>query len=68
MDYCKAIERLGGTRASARFFEVTPAAITQWKRKGIPRARLMYLRAVRPDIYEAAMASGRQRESEQGES
>jgi hypothetical protein len=58
MDYRKAIELLGGTRASARFFEVTPAAIVQWKRKGIPRARLMYLRVARPDIYEAASKAG----------
>jgi hypothetical protein len=55
MDHRKAIDLLGGTRASARFFEVTPAAVVQWKRKGIPRARLMYLRVARPDVYAAAL-------------
>jgi hypothetical protein len=55
MDHRKAIELLGGTRASARFFEVTPTAVTQWKRTGIPRARLMYLRVARPDVYAAAL-------------
>jgi hypothetical protein len=58
MDHTKAISLLGGTRAAARFFEVTPAAVVQWKRAGIPRARLMYLRVARPDIYEAALNAG----------
>lgn len=49
-----AIDLLGGTHEAAKFFEVTPGAISQWRKDGIPRARLMYLRAMRPDIYAAA--------------
>jgi len=53
------IELLGGVTAAARFFEVKPPSVCGWRKKGIPRARLMYLRAVRPDIYAAAQASSR---------
>jgi hypothetical protein len=54
MDSNKAIDLLGGTAAAARFFEVRQPTISEWRKTGFPRARLMYLRAVRPDIYEAA--------------
>ena len=52
------IDALGGSTAAARFFEVTVGAISQWRMSGIPRARLMYLRAMRPDIYEAYQKLG----------
>jgi DNA-binding transcriptional regulator YdaS (Cro superfamily) len=44
------IDRLGGNAAVAELCEVTPQAVSQW-RSGIPRARLLYLRAVRPDVF-----------------
>jgi hypothetical protein len=31
--------------------EVNDSAVSQWRVAGIPRARLMYLRAVRPDLF-----------------
>lgn len=46
------IDQLGGTVAVARLCEVTSQAVTQWRRTGIPRARLMYLRAVKPAAFE----------------
>lgn len=54
MDANIAIDQLGGTSAAAEFFEVTTGAVSQWRDTGIPRARLMYLRAMRPDIFAAA--------------
>lgn len=53
MDANKAIDLLGGTAAAARFFEVRMPSVSAWRRSGLPRARAMYLRAVRPDIWEA---------------
>lgn len=50
-----AIDLLGGTSRAARFFEVKMASVSGWRRSRIPRARLMYLRVVRPDIYQAAL-------------
>jgi len=49
-----AINLLGGTTAAARFFEVRPPTISEWRKTGFPRAREMYLRAVRMDIYLAS--------------
>lgn len=45
------IDQLGGTRQVARICEVTSQAVSKWRRDGIPRARLLYLRAVRPDAF-----------------
>jgi hypothetical protein len=45
------IDALGGTVAAARLFEVTPQAVTQWRRAGIPKPRLMFLRVARPELF-----------------
>jgi hypothetical protein len=44
------IDRMGGTVEVARLCEVTPQAVTQWRRAGIPHPRRMYLAVVRPDV------------------
>ena len=49
----KAIDALGGTVAVARMFGIRPQAISQWRNKGIPDARRMYLEVVRPDVLSA---------------
>jgi hypothetical protein len=46
------IDTLGGTSAVARLCEVTPQAVHQWRLDGIPKARRMYLEAVRPEHFE----------------
>lgn len=49
------IERLGGTCATARLFEISPAAVADWRKKGrVPSARLHFLKTVRPDVLEDA--------------
>jgi hypothetical protein len=51
------IDRLGGAVATGRLCEVTPQAVSQWRRDGIPKARRMYLQMLRPDAFEAQAAS-----------
>ena len=50
MDASKVIDDLGGTNAVAELCDVSPQAVSQWREDGIPKARLMYLKAVRPDV------------------
>jgi len=50
MDANKIIDDLGGTNAVAELCMVTPQAVSQWREDGIPQARMMFLKVVRPDI------------------
>lgn len=53
MDAKTIIQRLGGPSAAARFFECRPSAVSQWKRNNkIPRARLLHLKAARPELFD----------------
>lgn len=53
MDARTIIQKLGGPSAAARFFECRPAAVSQWKRENkIPNARLLHLKAARPELFE----------------
>lgn len=55
MDARNIIQELGGTSATARFFECRPAAVSQWKRENkLPNARLLHLKAARPDLFALA--------------
>ena len=47
------IDALGGTAKVAKLCEVDPAAVSQWRRNGIPNARLMFLKLARPDVFLA---------------
>lgn len=44
------IDRLGGTGATAKLFEISDASVSEWRKKGIPKARMHFLRAARPDV------------------
>lgn len=46
------IDALGGTAAVAKLCEVNSQAVSQWRRKGIPKARLKYLELLRPDLFQ----------------
>lgn len=50
MKQTEIIEQLGGTKSVAALCGVTLGAVSQWKRSGIPAARLMYLELARPDV------------------
>lgn len=61
MDSKHIIEKLGGTVEVARLCGgITPQAVSQWHGKDpetgedrfIPPARLMYLKVIRPDVFE----------------
>jgi len=47
------IDALGGTSEVARLCQVSDPAISQWRKSGIPQARLMYLRLARPTEFAA---------------
>ncbi len=36
----------------AEIFQLTTGAVSQWRTSGIPKARLMYLKLLRPDLFE----------------
>lgn len=46
------IKRLGGVCAVAKLLQCKHPAVSRWPHTGIPKARLMYLRVVRPDAFE----------------
>ena len=49
------IDSLGGTCAVARLCGgIKPPSVTKWRTNGIPQARLMFLKAVRPDVFGIA--------------
>lgn len=45
------IDKLGGTGEVANMCAVTPQAVSQWRDDGIPAARRMYLKLLRPDVF-----------------
>lgn len=54
MTASEIIDQLGGTAEVARLCEVQPPSVSEWRVNGIPRARLMYLRAIRPDVFQSS--------------
>lgn len=46
------IDRLGGTGCVAVLCRVTTGAVSQWRINGIPEARMMYLKVIRPDVFK----------------
>lgn len=55
----KIIDALGGSSKVAELCEVTPSAVSQWREDGIPKARLMFLKLAKPDVFEALEAEDR---------
>jgi hypothetical protein len=53
MDSNKIIDALGGTNEVARLCEIKPPSVSEWRRDGIPHARLMFLKLARPDVFAA---------------
>ena len=52
-DANQIIDKLGGTYAAARLCEVTPPSVSEWRAKNaIPKARLMFIKLARPDVFE----------------
>ncbi|MEA9885984.1 hypothetical protein VDG05_16880 [Xanthomonas campestris pv. raphani] len=61
MDSELLIKELGGTAAVARLFDIKSPSVSEWKRTGIPKARMQTLRLLRPDLlgHKAAESAGR---------
>ena len=57
MNSSEIIDKLGGTAEVARICEVKQGSVSEWRTAGIPRARLMYLKVIRPDVFAAKSAS-----------
>jgi hypothetical protein len=53
------IDALGGTFRVAELCEVRPPSVSDWRKYGIPRARMMFLRIARPEIFKALDESAR---------
>lgn len=50
------IDRLGGTSETARLCEVKPPSVSEWRKTGIPKAQLKFLKLARPEVFEAEEA------------
>ena len=48
------IDALGGTAKVAAIFSVTAGAVSQWRKKGIPRVALMYIKKAHASIFKVA--------------
>lgn len=48
----RVIEALGGTAEVARLCKIDMAAVSQWKKKGIPSYRVDFLKLARPDAFQ----------------
>jgi len=46
------IDRLGGTSETARLCEVKPPSVSEWRKSGIPKAQMKFLRLARPDVFK----------------
>ena len=52
MNATQIIDALGGTFEVAKLCQVKPPSVSEWRKEGIPPARLMYLKVIRPDVFE----------------
>lgn len=57
MDANQIIDALGGTFAVAGLCNVRPPSVSEWRRNGIPSARLQFLKLARPDVFGPPPAS-----------
>ncbi|HEM7883184.1 hypothetical protein [Burkholderia cenocepacia] len=44
------IDRMGGTGVVADLFEIDDAAVSQWRRNGIPKSRMQFISVARPEV------------------
>lgn len=49
----RIIDELGGPSAVARLCQCRQPSVTQWRHRGIPLSRHLYLHAIRPDVVPA---------------
>lgn len=49
----EVIDALGGTNAVARMCQIKPGSVSDWRKTGIPNARLMYLKLAAPAVFRS---------------
>ena len=53
-DANEVIDRLGGTAAVAKMFRIRAPSVSEWRaRNTIPKARLMFLEAMYPELFNS---------------
>lgn len=52
MDPNFVIDAFGGTSKVAKLFNIKPPSVSEWRESGIPSARLMCLRLMRPEVFQ----------------
>lgn len=50
-EVARIIKALGGATRISELFAISPQACSAWRRKGIPPARMMYLRLAYPELF-----------------
>lgn len=53
-DAAQIIDALGGTAEVSRMFEIRMPSVSAWRHDGIPRARMLFLKAVHPKALRGA--------------
>lgn len=48
----EVIDALGGTSEVARLCEIQPPSVSDWRKYGIPKAQMKFLRLAKPEIFE----------------
>lgn len=62
-EHSSLIDDLGGTSAVAAVFGIAPASVSDWRTKGIPKARRQTLALLYPDKVPADWKPGKQCEA-----
>lgn len=63
MNDSEIIDALGGTAEVARICNVRPPSVSEWRVKGIPEARRMYLEVLRPDVFSGGVVAAASEEA-----
>lgn len=48
------IDALGGTSRTALMFDIEPASVSGWRKGGIPKGRLLYIKLAHPELFDVA--------------
>ncbi len=48
----RIIDSMGGTTSVAKLFGIRPASVSDWRKDGVPDARLFSIRLLRPDLFK----------------
>jgi len=50
------IDAFGGTTKVAALCEISPPAVSQWRKKGIPKAWMKYFKRAKPSLFKKPKA------------